>query len=198
MPRPSARRARRRGRPRLPAEQRRRALQHLDAARIGELRQAELDRGRAARPAASSSVKLSTAKQLAILPGARMLLGRSGASFSQCDRHLDIRHLIGRIAVLGDEPGRQARRLRDAGRLRAEQRHVGQARRRLGQPHLGAPGGDAAVGVERPGQRSSNCGGPLGSQPCSSARVHCTRTGWPTAFDRSAASAAASSWPFMP
>src|SRR5438105_9994620 len=34
--------------------------------------------------AASSSVKLSTAKQLAGLPGERNGAGRSGASFSQC------------------------------------------------------------------------------------------------------------------
>ncbi len=45
---------------------------------------------------------------------------------------------------------------------------------------------------------ASSCGGPLGSQPCSSSRIHCTRTGRPTARDSSAASAAASSWPFMP
>ena len=44
----------------------------------------------------------------------------------------------------------------------------------------------------------SSCGGAFGSQPCSSSRDHWTRTGRATAFDNSAASAAASSWPFIP
>ena len=38
-----------------------------------------------------------------------------------------------------------------------------------------------------------SCGGPLGSHPCSSSRIHCTRTGLPTACDISAASSGASS-----
>ena len=38
----------------------------------------------------------------------------------------------------------------------------------------------------------------FGSQPCSSARDHCTRTGRPIALASNAASAAASSWPLRP
>ena len=45
---------------------------------------------------------------------------------------------------------------------------------------------------------STSVGGPFGSQPCSSARDHCTRTGRPTALASSAASAAASSCPLRP
>ena len=46
---------------------------------------------------------------------------------------------------------------------------------------------------DEPPSMASSCGGPFGSQPSSSARVHCTRTGRPTARDSSAASAPASS-----
>jgi len=54
------------------------------------------------------------------------------------------------------------------------------------------------IGASRLARRSISVGGPLGSQPCSSARDHCTRTGRPTALAKSAASAAASSWPLRP
>src|SRR5262249_5508448 len=47
-------------------------------------------------------------------------------------------------------------------------------------------------------RRSISVGGPFGSQPFSSARDHCTRTGRPTAFASSAATTAASSWPLRP
>ena len=47
-------------------------------------------------------------------------------------------------------------------------------------------------------RRSRSWGGPFGSQPCSSSRIHWTRTGRPTARERSAASQAASSAPFWP
>jgi hypothetical protein len=39
---------------------------------------------------------------------------------------------------------------------------------------------------------------PSGSQPCSSARVHCSFTGMPIVFAMSAASAATSSAPLWP
>ena len=45
---------------------------------------------------------------------------------------------------------------------------------------------------------STSVGGPFGSQPCSSSRDHCTRTGLPSSFEMSAASQVASSWPFRP
>ena len=59
-------------------------LMHLDAARVLQPAQPELERDRCRAAAASSSTKLSTAKQLAGLPGERIGAGRSGASFSQC------------------------------------------------------------------------------------------------------------------
>ena len=49
-----------------------------------------------------------------------------------------------------------------------------------------------------PPRNSRICGGPLGSHACSSSRIHCTRTGFPTARERSSASAAASSLPLPP
>src|ERR1700674_4037338 len=47
-------------------------------------------------------------------------------------------------------------------------------------------------------RRSTNVGGPFGSQAGSSARDQCTRPGLLTALAKSAASPAASSWPFLP
>ena len=41
-------------------------------------------------------------------------------------------------------------------------------------------------------------GGPFGSQPCSSSRIHCTRTGLPISLEIRAASQVASSWPLRP
>ena len=38
--------------------------------------------------------------------------------------------------------------------------------------------------ASRPARRSTNCGGPLGSQPCSSCRIHCRRTGLPTSREK--------------
>ena len=46
-------------------------------------------------------------------------------------------------------PVRDARRLRDAGGVERQQRHVRQARGRLRDPHLGAPRGDLAVVADR-------------------------------------------------
>ena len=43
-------------------------------------------------------MKLSTAKQLAILPGARMLEGRSGVVFSQCTVAVNWQ-VVGRIRI---------------------------------------------------------------------------------------------------
>src|SRR5262249_30640746 len=45
---------------------------------------------------------------------------------------------------------------------------------------------------------SSSCCGPFGSQPISSCRDHCTRTGCPIVFDSRTASAAAWSPPLVP
>ena len=44
-----------------------------------------------------------------------------------------------------------------------------------------------------PSDISTSAGGPFGSQPCSSARIHCTRTGLPISLAMSAASHVASS-----
>ncbi len=49
-----------------------------------------------------------------------------------------------------------------------------------------------------PACSSTSVGGPFGSQPCSSSRDHCTRTGLPISLEMSAASAVQSSWPLRP
>ena len=88
-------------------------------------------------------------------------------------------------------------RLVEAGFGRAEQRDERQAGVALGS-HMSVRHCTMPPSGSTEALKSSSCGGPLGSQPCSSSRIHCTRTGRPTARDRIAASAAASSWPFMP
>src|SRR5437879_8369136 len=51
----------------------------------------------------------------------------------------------------------------------------------------------------RPPRISTRVGGPLGSQPCSSSRIHWTRTGRPPiSRELSAASQAAAAWPLRP
>ena len=132
--------------------------------------------------AASSSTKPSTAKLLAILPGARMFDGRSGVSFSQCTSDV-CRRAIGRIAVLRQQAGRQPRLCQGRPRPAPISGTNGRPARRLRQPHVGCASATMrAFGVDR-ADKSSNCGGPFGSQPCSSSRIHCTRTGRPTARD---------------
>ena len=98
--------------------------------------------------AASSSTKLSTAKQLPGLPGDRIGAGRSGVSLSQCAITLTALGGVGRIAVLHDLPGADAARLVDAGGARADQRRIGEAARRLRNEQVGAPVEDAAVGID--------------------------------------------------
>ena len=104
-----------------------------------------------------------------------------------------LRRGVGRIAVLRDQPGRQADRLRACRRraARAAARSAGWRSRAAATSRFR----QAAMRPSAPPSRvsSSSCGGPFGSQPCSSSRIHCTRTGLPTACDSSAASAAASS-----
>ena len=63
--------------------------------------------------------------------------------------HFLMRHDVGRVAILENQPGREPLRLGDAGRLGSEQRHIWQVRRCARQPHLGAPGPDPAFGIER-------------------------------------------------
>jgi len=53
------------------------------------------------------------------------------------------------IAVLADEAGRDSLRLRDAGVVRREQRHVRKPRGGARNPYLRSPRGDRAVGSDR-------------------------------------------------
>ena len=99
--------------------------------------------------AASSSTKLSTAKQFAGLPGERSGAGRNGVVFEPMRDDLDVIGRIGRIAVLRDQAGVEAAHLVETGGLRREQRNVGQSFRRLRNPHLGAPVENLAVSHRR-------------------------------------------------
>ena len=86
------------------------------------------------------------------------------------------------------------------GRLGAEAASGGPVRRSV-QGKLRSTkshAGDLAARRPPPRAPCSSCAGPLGSQPCSSCRIHCTRTGLPTARDMTAASSAASSVPRRP
>ena len=81
--------------------------------------------GSAPAAAASSSVKLSTANTLAILPGARRFDSCSGVSFIQCTTTRTLATCVRRIAVLRDRagalrraPARCRRRRRRAARAR--------------------------------------------------------------------------------
>ena len=128
---------------RFPVDQRRRALQHFDAARIGEIREPPLERI-ALRSDGELVAETFDSKAIGNLAGRANVGGPQGRRLVPMDLDLGIRRHIGRCAVLADEPGR------DAGRLRgSEQRNVRQIRGRFGEPHVGAPRGDLAIRIER-------------------------------------------------
>src|SRR5262249_36734300 len=66
-----------------------------------------------------------------------------------------------------------------------------------GGPNLIVPSNDIAFRIHSATYFHYH-GRPKGSHACSSCRIHCTRTGFPTAWERSAASPAASSAPLWP
>src|SRR5438105_15760739 len=74
---------------------------------------------------ANSSIKLSTAKQLAGLPGERSGAGRNGASLSQCTSILTLSAAYGRIAILRDLASIETTHLVEPGSLGPEQGNVG-------------------------------------------------------------------------
>jgi len=147
--------------------------------------------------AASMAVKLSTAKQFATLPGARKFDGRSGDVDSQWTTTSWFGTAYGgspfwlmRPVVIPGVCAMPAASSASSGML-------GRLAVALG---MNICVRHAAIFPSPPSapSRVSSCGGPFGSQPCSSSRDHWTRTGLPTALDSIAASAAASSWPFIP
>ena len=173
-------------------------LDHFDAARIAPGRAGGTRAGRRLAFAASSSTKLSTAKQFATLPGARMFEGRSGAARASARAPSRLGR-VGRIAVLRHQPDRLAHRLgmpAASGREQRDPFEVGgraaaptsrSSRRRCGRPasSVAAAARAAAAGPWGPSRarpRGSIARAPACRPPC----------------DSSAASAAASSWPFMP
>jgi hypothetical protein len=82
---------------------------------------------------------------IADLAGRPQIRRAQRRAFQPVNHHLHVRHVVGRIAVAGDQPCREALLLRDtrgAGRDEGDMRQVG---RRLRDPHFGPPGVDLAI-----------------------------------------------------